>query len=142
MRGPLPNSAGVKSRAGRPFSAGAYYFALVFPAGFVLGVARTLFLAPAVGEVGAVLIETPLMLCLSWLACGWVLRRLRLPPDLDARVVMGSTAFLLLMAAEAAVSMLLVGRTFAEHLATYARAAAIPGPSAQLLYASFPIARR
>ena len=43
------------------------YFGIIFALGFVLGTIRTLWLAPIVGTVGAVLIELPIMLIASWL---------------------------------------------------------------------------
>ena len=46
--------------------AGVVYFAVVFATGFALGTVRTLWLAPALGERRAELLETPFMLA----ACG------------------------------------------------------------------------
>ena len=72
----------------RTLAAAAAYFALVFSAAFVMGVVRNLVVAPRTGEVAAVLIETPLILAVSWFAAGWSIRRFRiplletLPPDL------------------------------------------------------------
>ena len=86
--------------------AGALYFATVFAAGFALGVLRTLLLLPAVGPLIAVLIELPLILGISWLACSRILRHW---PQTDTRAVaMGAFAFALLMLAEAAISLLLL----------------------------------
>ena len=55
---------------GRVLKAATAYFALVFAAGFVLGTLRTLWLAPALGPMLAVAAELPVMLGVSWLACG------------------------------------------------------------------------
>jgi len=68
--------------------AGCTYFAGVFAVGFLLGVLRTLVLAPRIGETLAVLIELPIILGASWLICRRILRRA--PPTHSA----ASTAFL------------------------------------------------
>ena len=103
---------------------GTVYVAAVFAAGFVLGVLRTLVLVPLLGELGAVLVELPVILTIAWLVCTRILRRWPLSPP--AAVGMGAIAFLLLMGAEAGLSTLLAGRSLAEHLALYCTVAA-PG---------------
>lgn len=116
--------------------AGALYFATVFAAGFALGVLRTLLLLPAVGPLIAVLIELPLILGISWLACSRILRHW---PQTDTRAVaMGAFAFALLMLAEAAISLLLLDRTLAEHLAAYAKPEHWLGLAGQIAFAVFP----
>jgi ABC-type uncharacterized transport system permease subunit len=121
--------------------AGALYFAIVFAAGFALGALRTLFIAPAVGETGAVLLEIPLMLAMAWLACGWVLSRIEVGSRPAQRLLMGATALALLLAAEAALSVLLFGNALVEHFQGYARPSALIGLAAQLAYAAFPLVR-
>lgn len=116
--------------------AAAAYFALVFAAGFVLGVIRTLWLAPAVGPLAAVAIELPVILGVAWLACGRVLRRWPLAPAQAA--VMGALAFALLLGAEAALSLLLAGRSLADHLALYAQAPNLLGLAGQIAFAALP----
>jgi hypothetical protein len=49
------------------------YFAVVFGMGFLLGTLRVLHIAPRLGEEFAVLIELPLMLAISWVACSWII---------------------------------------------------------------------
>ena len=127
---------------GKAIRAGALYFALVFALGFVLGTIRTLFLEPSLGNLAAALIELPVMLAAAWAICGWVLRRTAVPPRTSERLAMGATAFLLLMIAELAVSVLLLGRTPAGHLATYRLFDKQLGLAAQLLFALFPLIRR
>lgn len=46
------------------------YVGAVFAAGFVLGVLRTLWLAPAVGPLAAVAFELPLVLAFSTMVAG------------------------------------------------------------------------
>lgn len=112
------------------------YFALVFAAGFVLGVIRTLWLAPALGPLAAVAIELPVILCVAWLACAWVLRRWPLAPAQAA--TMGALALVLLLAAEAALSLLLAGRSLAEHLALYRLPEHRLGLAGQFAFALWP----
>jgi hypothetical protein len=122
--------------------AGSLYFALVFAAGAVLGTLRVLVLEPALGEAGAVALEVPVMLAIAWIACGFVLARLRVPPRWPVRAGMGAVAFVLLMAAEAALGMLVLGRSPGEHLAAYRAAPALMGLGAQILFALMPLLRR
>lgn len=90
--------------------AGAIYFAAAFALGFVLGTIRVLWLAPNIGEAAAVLAEQPVMLTASWFAARWLIRRQHIarPP---ARLVMGATAFVMLMIAELMLAVSLFGQT-------------------------------
>lgn len=115
---------------------GMVYVTAVFAAGFVLGVLRTLVLMPLLGELGAVLVELPVILSIAWWVCTRILRRWPLLPP--AAAAMGAVAFLLLMAAEAGLSMLLAGRSLAEHLALYAQLPHQLGLAGQLAFALFP----
>lgn len=120
----------------RTLFTGTLYFALVFAAGFVLGVLRTLVLAPLLGELAAVLVELPMILTIAWLVCTRILRRRPLAPL--AAVGMGAIAFLLLMGAEAGLSTLLAGRSLAEHLALYSQLPQQVGLAGQLAFALIP----
>ncbi len=64
----------------RAVEAAVVYAALVFAAGFVLGVLRVLLLAPQLGALVAVLVELPAMLAIAWVACGFSLRRSAIRP--------------------------------------------------------------
>lgn len=119
--------------------AGAAYFAAVFAAGFALGVLRTTVLTPAIGRLAAVAIELPVILAIAWVACGAVLRRVALTRS--EATMMGAVAFVLLMAAEAALSVLLFGRSLPEHFALYARPGHLLGLGGQLVFATFPLVR-
>lgn len=121
--------------------AAATYVALVFATGFLLGTLRVLLLAPMIGATQAVVIELPLMLAVSWIACGGVLRRFPVAPTPPARIGMGLIAFLLLMMAEVAVSMVGFGRSFADHLANYRETGARLGLAAQIAFALIPLLR-
>ena len=118
--------------------AGTIYFALVFAAGFALGTIRVLAVLPLVGETIAVLIEMPVMLTISWIACRYVVTRFRVPPFLGDRAVMGAVAFALLMVAEIGVSWLLGRRSVSAYLAHYMTLAGALGLAGQVAFAAFP----
>jgi len=119
--------------------AGAAYFAIVFAAGFALGALRTLVTTPRLGAATAVLLELPVILGVSWLACRWLVVRLGVPAALGVRALMVGTAFTLTMAGEMAVSTAVLGRTAAEHFASYADPLALLGLAAQLVFAAMPL---
>ena len=119
--------------------AGIAYFALVFAIGFALGAIRVLFVAPQLGAAGAVAIELPVMLALSFVACRRLVRRFAVPPAVNARLLMGAIAFALLMAGELGVSVFAFGRSAAQHFATCGALEAQLGLAAQLLFAAFPV---
>ena len=119
--------------------AGAVYFAIVFAAGSVLGTLRFLIVRPAVGETAAVLIELPIMLAISWFTCAWITRRCAVSSHPGARAFMGAAAFLLLMAAEFALSASVFGRSMSEFAASLATAAGMIGLAGQIAFATFPL---
>ncbi len=118
-------------------SAGLAYWAVVFALGFVLGTIRVLWLAPLVGVVPATLIELPVMLTASWLAAGWLVRRFAIMRGSEA-LVMGGLAFGLLMAAECALAVGLMGQTPAQWLADLRQPHALLGLAGQLVFALIP----
>jgi hypothetical protein len=117
--------------------AGLAYWAVVFALGFVLGTIRVLWLAPLVGLVPATLIELPVMLTASWLAAGWLVRRFAIMRGGEA-LVMGILAFGLLMAAECALAVGLMGQTPAQWLADLRQPHALIGLAGQMLFALMP----
>jgi hypothetical protein len=124
---------------GRALLAGLAYFGLVFVAGFALGTLRALVLTPALGHVGAVVLELPVIIAISAIAARWLVRRLAVPPAIGPRAAMGALAFALLMAAELGLSVLLFGRTPAEHWATYERLGSQLGLIGQVVYGLLPV---
>ncbi|WP_309643468.1 hypothetical protein [Phenylobacterium sp.] len=118
--------------------AAASYFIVVFVCAFAVGVVRVLAIAPRIGEIGAVLLEAPIVLGLSWIVCGWAVRRFSVPPKSGVRLSMGLIAFLLLMSAEAGLAVVLFGQTLETHVQSYGRAAGALGLSAQLGFAAVP----
>jgi hypothetical protein len=126
----------------RGLAAGSAYFAVVFALGFVLGVVRGSVVAPRLGEGGALALELPVMLAASWIACGRMIAMFNVPADRSARIVMGASAFTLLMAAETTLGVLGLGRTMLEHITVYRHPAALSGLAAQVAFAAFPLVRR
>jgi hypothetical protein len=121
------------------FRAGSVYFAAVFALGFVLGVVRTLWLGPAVGELGAVALELPLMLAASWWLCRLLVGRFEVPAQFAERLGMGGWAFIMLMAAELFLSLVVMGSDWRQHMAHYATAAGALGLGGQLLFGLVPL---
>jgi hypothetical protein len=122
----------------RALMAGLVYFAIVFAAGFAFGAVRVLVLLSSLGETAAVLLELPLILTLSWLACRWVITRFGVLKTSAAGWIMGGLAFTLLMTAELLLATLVLGRTLPEHFVRYGRLPELLGLAGQLLFAAFP----
>lgn len=92
------------------------YFALVFGAGFILGIVRVLMLEPKLGERWAELAEMPVMLVAIVLAARLVVRRF---PGRHrvGYLVSGGVALLLLVTVEFTVILGLRGLSVAEYFA-------------------------
>ena len=127
---------------GRAIHAGLLYCGVVFAAGFVLGALRTMLITPLAGELAAVALEAPVMLAISWTACGWALDRLDVSTQLLDRLLMGGVALVLLLVAEAAVAVLAQAYSLAEFFRLHGRTAVLLGLLAQLAFALFPLFRR
>ena len=102
----------------RTIKAGITYFALVFGAGFVLGMIRVPFLVPRLGERVAELVEMPFMLVAILLAARFIIRRFSLPAKVLARLGAGFVALGLLVAAEVLLAVALQDRTLGEYVAS------------------------
>ena len=125
---------------GAPLIAGAAYFAAVFAVAFALGVLRVLVIAPRLGAVPAVLLEAPVVLGVSWGVCRWCVARLSVPSTIGARLVMGASAFAILMAAEGGLGLLAFGRSVADQLAAFHTLAGAIGLTAQIGFGLIPLA--
>jgi hypothetical protein len=101
----------------RTLKAGALYFALVFCAGFVLGILRVLWVAPTFGARTAELLESPVMLVVIIFAASRVVRRFSLPLTLAARLGAGFLALGILLAAEFTVVLKVRNLTLAQYIA-------------------------
>jgi hypothetical protein len=110
--------------------AAVVYFLIVFAVGAVLGTVRVLVLIPRVGPSAAVLIEAPILLSAAWMICGWLVRRLHVPRAWSARLAMGGAASVLLIAAELSLSVLVLGKTTAEHFEAYRNTLSSPAATA------------
>ncbi|MFN4020693.1 MAG: hypothetical protein ACK4IC_09270 [Erythrobacter sp.] len=117
--------------------AGLAYWAGVFALGFVLGTIRVLWLAPLVGLMPATVIELPVMLAASWWAAGWLVRRFAIMPGGEALAV-GAFAFALLMAAECALAITMMGQTAAQWFAGMRQPHALLGLAGQAVFALMP----
>ena len=118
--------------------AGAAYFVIVFMAAFALGALRVTFAVPAVGSLWATLLELPFTLAASWIVCGWLVRIYGIR-SLHQAIGMGASAFVLLMGAEVAGAILLFGRSFNDHISSYATAAGALGLAGQIAFGLFPV---
>jgi type IV secretory pathway TrbD component len=98
--------------------AAVLYFVFVFGTGFVLGIVRSLWVAPRVGTRVAELLETPIMLVVMILAASWTVVRVAVPRPLSARLGMGCIALLLMLVAEFGFVLWLRGLSIREYLAT------------------------
>lgn len=85
------------------------YVLLAFALGFVLGPLRELLLAPALGRVGALLVELPVLLAACWWLAPRVMRRV--PPGVG-RLRAGFAALALLLFLEFTLGMVLRGWDF------------------------------
>ena len=98
--------------------AGLLYFALVFGAGFVLGVLRVMWVVPRFGTRMAELMETPIMLVVTILAARWIVRRLAMEPKPSCRLGMGCVGLGLMLIAEFTLVLWLRGLSISEYLAS------------------------
>lgn len=119
-------------------SAGSVYFAIVFAAGFALGTLRVTQLAPLLGEIGAVAVELPVMIAVSWFASAWLCRSWRVPRTSVARLAMGGLALALLLVAEFALGVLGFGRSADAQLVAWASAPGLLGLAGQLVFGLLP----
>jgi hypothetical protein len=125
----------------RVVAAAVCYAGTVFAAGFVLGTIRVLWLARAAGALGAVALEVPVMLAVSWAAAGWCARIHAVPARYPPRLGMGGLAFALLMLAEASIVVLLFGQSPAVIVAGWATPAGALGLAGQVGFAAMPALR-
>jgi len=107
----------VKSR--RIVKAAGLYFALVFGAGFVLGIIRVLWLVPAVGTRTAELLEMPVMLAAIILAARWVVRHVEVPSTSPSRLGMGGLALVMILTLDFTVVLWIRGLSFRQYVEAF-----------------------
>jgi hypothetical protein len=98
------------------FQLAVIYFGIVFAAGFVLGVIRTLWLVPELGDRIAELIELPFMFGIYTVVAFYLVRRWKAQLTLKGAVVAGVVALAMLLAFEFSVVLYIRGLTFGEYL--------------------------
>ena len=102
----------------RIIKAAVVYFVIVFGAGSVLGLIRTLLVVPRLGERIAELIELPVMLLIILLAAKFIVDKFHLPPSLRYRLGAGALAFAFGLVFEFGVVLKLRGLTLTEYFQT------------------------
>jgi hypothetical protein len=118
--------------------AGLLYFLGTFLVAFCLGVIRTVVIAPRVGATIAVLLETPIILVVSWWMSGWCTQRFNIAARTGDRALMGTVAFAVLMLAEFALSIVFFHRSLADYAATFTTVPGAIGLLAQIGFAVIP----
>lgn len=123
----------------RTIKAGITYFALVFGAGFALGMIRVPFLVPRLGERVAELIEMPFMFVAIVVSARLIIRRFSLSANALARLGAGFLALGLLVAAEVLLAVALQDRTFGEYVASRDPVSGIVYLAMLALFAAMPL---
>ncbi len=121
------------------FKAGLLYFAGVFALGFLLGGVRMMLLEPTVGDLLAVIIESPIILALSWLLCRRAIDRFQVAALVSARLLMGGVALTILLLAEYSLATLMFAESPADFLGNWLTAAGLVGLGGQIVFALFPL---
>ena len=97
--------------------AAGLYFVIVFGAGFVLGTIRVLLVVPRLGVRTAELLETPVMVAISFFAARWIVRRLAVRPSTTERFAFGLVGLALLVGAELTLVLWVQGLTISDYIA-------------------------
>lgn len=98
--------------------AGASYFALVFAAGFVLGVVRVIFLVPRFGERYAELGELPMMLVVIYYAAKFVVSRSGIGDKRVSALLAGTVALVLMLVFESTLVLYVRGLSLSDYIGT------------------------
>lgn len=96
----------------------AKYFAIVFSAGFMLGMVRVPLLVPHLGERVAELIEMPFMIAVIYFSARYLVRRDASRLGEGSWALVGVIALLLLLAAEMGTVLALQSRNISEYFAS------------------------
>jgi len=122
----------------RAVRSGVSYFAIIFACGFVLGTSRVLILAPALGAAGALFLELPIMLILSWVASARLTGTHTHLATASARLIMGGSALVLLLTAEIMLAAALPDRDVSDYLAELATPLGVFGLTCQIVFGLIP----
>jgi hypothetical protein len=120
--------------------AGFAYFAMIFTLAFAMGVLRAMLVAPAVGDEGAVAIELLILLPVSWVAAGFLVRRFRVQ-GLGPRLAMGALALCLVLSGEAVLALGWLDRSLVQFLNDFRKPGALLGLIGQTIFALMPAVR-
>lgn len=114
------------------------YAVVIFALGFILGVIRTMLLAPRIGALAAVCLEVPVMLLASWFYCRHLRHKLALAATWLPLLLWGTVAFAMLMLLEFSISILVFRQTPAAFAATLQTLPGLIGLLAQIAFALIP----
>lgn len=139
----MPTSQPSRPDLSRAIGAGFAYAAMVFGFAFFTGAIRTVMVSQNFGitPLLGVLIEIPIILLFAWRICHSIMRWMRVSPGLGERLLTCATALIAMLAAEYALSALVLGRTLPDFLATYAQPEAMLGLAGQVIFSTFPLFR-
>jgi len=115
-----------------------FYFGIVFTVGFLLGIFRTLYLVPKVGESSSELIEIPFMTLICYLSARQVIYRAHENLSQSTALLIGLLSLLYLLAVEFSLVLWLRGVSISEYLHSKYSIAGIAYLVSLLLYAAFP----
>lgn len=116
--------------------AGSLYFALVFAAGWVLGLIREFLVVPLAGQITGLLLEAPIMLLVMITATRWIIQRFCVPSKLLPRLIIGLIGLGFLLISEV-VGLWWVRRLSVEEY--LAHLGSISGAVTLLLYALYAV---
>ena len=119
-----------------PIVIGFIYYAVVFTTAFVLGVTRTVLVAPVMGMTAAVWLEVPIVLVVSWAVTRRLLhqRAFMLPQ----RLIMGATAFSATMISEIVFAHILRDQSVVQWADEVVSPLGLVGLAAQVAFAAMP----
>lgn len=115
------------------------YFALVFGAGFILGMLRVKFIVPKVGARSAELLEMPLMLIIIVIAARYIVVNFAVPVDIASRLSVGCIALILAVITELLFATIIAGQTISQYIARQDPVAGSVFIVALILYAAMPM---
>jgi hypothetical protein len=124
------------------FKAALAYLTIVFSAAFLLGTLRVLVPVPRLGELRAILLEIPVVLGISWVACRWAMHQYAIPDAFKSRLAVGGAAFILLMVLEVSFSILVFKQSSAAFFAAFLTPPGATGLLGQIGFALFPLLQR
>lgn len=129
-------------RANRVLRAAAFYFAIVFAVGLVLGPPRVLWLEPWLGATLAVLCEAPFLVAAMWFGARLAPRFAGVRGGWLSFLGVGAIALAFQQIADLAVGFGLRGMTLAEQWALFSTPPGLIYAASLLLFALMPLIRR